>query len=173
MHVNYRIEETERGTIISVFDDIDLANANLLADTLFTLIDTRRAVIVDLRGLRYIDSVGLHILLRASQRAQRVGCEMVVVAVRPTRQLIEQVGLDRLLPIVADLPPGAHAPTTAAPSNAPSAPPPAVPPRGAGVAPPSVAPLSTSPSIASRSVTRTPKPQPESDKPTEPSRTES
>jgi anti-anti-sigma factor len=118
MRVSYRVEETEAGTIISVFDDIDLANANLLADALFSLIDTRRAIVVDFRGLRYIDSVGLHILLRAGQRAERLGCDVTVVAVRPIRQLVEQIGLGRLMSIVSDIPPSHQAPKAAAPPAA-------------------------------------------------------
>jgi anti-anti-sigma factor len=120
MRVNYRVDETEAGTIISVFDDIDLANANLLADTLFSLIDTRRDIVVDFRGLRYIDSVGLHILLRAGQRAERLGCDVTVVAVRPIRQLVEQIGLGRLMSIVSDIPPSHQAPRAAAPPAAAS-----------------------------------------------------
>lgn len=120
MRASYRVEETEAGTIISVFDDIDLANANLLADALFSLIDTRRDIVVDFRGLRYIDSVGLHILLRAGQRAERLGCDVTVVAVRPIRQLVEQIGLGRLMSIVADLPPSHQAPKAAAAPAAPS-----------------------------------------------------
>ncbi len=115
MRVSYRVEETETSTIVSVFDDIDLANANLLADALFSLVDTHRSIVVDLRGLGYIDSVGLHILLRAAQRAQRVGCDMTLVAVGATRQLVEHVGLDRLLTIVEDVPAAPHSPPTAAP----------------------------------------------------------
>jgi anti-anti-sigma factor len=114
MRVSYRVEETEAGTIISVFDDIDLANANLLADALFSLIDTRRDIVVDFRGLRYIDSVGLHILLRAGQRAERLGCDVTVVAVRPIRQLVEQIGLGRLMSIVSDIPPSHQSPKAAA-----------------------------------------------------------
>jgi anti-anti-sigma factor len=114
MRVNYRVEETEAGTIISVFDDIDLANANLLADALFSLIDTRRDIVVDFRGLRYIDSVGLHILLRAGQRAERLGCDVTVLAVRPIRQLVEQIGLGRLMAIVSDIPPSHQSPKAAA-----------------------------------------------------------
>lgn len=113
MRVSYRVEETEAGTIISVFDDIDLANANLLADTLFGLIDTRRDIVVDFRGLRYIDSVGLHILLRVGQRARRLGCDVTVVAVRPIRQLAEQIGLGRLMSIVSDIPPPHETPKAA------------------------------------------------------------
>ena len=120
MRASYRVEETEAGTIISVFDDIDLANANLLADALFSLIDTRRDIVVDFRGLRYIDSVGLHILLRAGQRAERLGCDVTVVAVRPIRQLVEQIGLGRLMSIVSDLPPSYQAPKAAAAPAAPS-----------------------------------------------------
>lgn len=120
MRASYRVEETEAGTIISVFDDIDLANANLLADALFSLIDTRRDIVVDFRGLRYIDSVGLHILLRAGQRAERLGCDVTVVAVRPIRQLVEQIGLGRLMSIVSDLPPSHQTPKAAAAPAAPS-----------------------------------------------------
>jgi anti-anti-sigma factor len=120
MRASYRVEETEAGTIISVFDDIDLANANLLADALFSLIDTRRGIVVDFRGLRYIDSVGLHILLRAGQRAERLGCDVTVVAVRPIRQLVEQIGLGRLMAIVSDIPPSHQAPKAAAAPDAAS-----------------------------------------------------
>jgi anti-anti-sigma factor len=110
MRVSYRVEETETSTIVSVFDDIDLANANLLADALFSLVDTRRSIVVDLRGLGYIDSVGLHILLRAAQRAQRIGVEMTLVAAGSTRHLAERVGLERLLAIVDDVPARRHVP---------------------------------------------------------------
>lgn len=113
MRANYRVTETECRATISVFDDIDLANATLLADTLFNLIDAHRAVVVDLRGLRYIDSVGLHILLRGGQRAQRVGCEVTLVAGPPVRQMVEQVALDRLIPIVPDVPAARPAPKIA------------------------------------------------------------
>lgn len=160
MRVSYRVEETEAGTIISVFDDIDLANANLLADALFSLIDTRRDIVIDFRGLRYIDSVGLHILLRAGQRGQRLGCNITVVAVRPIFQLMEQIGLSRLMSIVTELParvaaaPAAPAPETAAAS-------------------PSIVPLPT-PLASSRSRgADSAAPQPAADKPTKPSRTES
>ncbi|HEV2438522.1 MAG TPA: STAS domain-containing protein [bacterium] len=145
MRVSYRVEETETGSIISVFDDIDLANANMLADALFNLVDAHRDIVVDLRALRYIDSVGLHILLRAAQRAQRLGAAMTVVAVGPTRQLVEQVGLDRLMPILEDVPAARPAPTTEAPPIAARGvtPPPA--------AKPSVKPDRTKPTEPSRS----------------------
>lgn len=115
MRVSYRVEETETSTIVSVFDDIDLANANLLADALFSLVDTRRSIVVDLRGLGYIDSVGLHILLRAAQRAKRLGSDMTLVATGSTRDLVERVGLDRLMTIVEDAPAPQRAPEPAAP----------------------------------------------------------
>ncbi len=124
MKVSYRIEETDAGTVLSVFDDIDLTNANMLADALFSVIDTRRDLIIDMRGLRYIDSVGLHILLRAGQRAERLGCALTLVAVRPTLQLVEQIGLNRLMSVVTELPtpPVVRAPRPAPPAE-PASPP--------------------------------------------------
>jgi len=71
---------------------------------------------------------------------------MTLVAVGPTRQLVEQVGLDRLMPIIEDVPAARPAPKTAAPPIA-----------ARGVTPPPAA---------------TPGAKPDRTKPTEPSRSD-
>ena len=80
MRVSYRVEETAAGTIISVFDDIDLANATMRADALFTLVDAGGG--------------------------------------GPERQLVERVGFDRLMSIVADIPPAHEQAKPSAPAAA-------------------------------------------------------
>lgn len=102
----YRIGSSDGGTVVHVFNEIDIANANMLGEALLRVVEARprRPVVVDLSYLVYIDSVGLHILLRAFQHAERVGTEAVLVAAGQIRQLVEQVGLDRIVRVFPDAP---------------------------------------------------------------------
>ena len=99
---NYRIEDTAAATIVHVFEEIDIANARMLGDALFGSLERGRPVIVDLTALGYIDSVGLHVLLRMFQRAEITRVDAVLVATGLIRQLVDQVGLDRIVPVVPD-----------------------------------------------------------------------
>lgn len=101
---NYRIEHTEAAIVVHVFDEIDIGNANMLGDALFASLQHGRPIVVDLSGLDYIDSVALHVLLRAFQRAEAARIDAVLVAKALIRQLVEQVGLDRIVPVVGDVP---------------------------------------------------------------------
>lgn len=101
---NYRIENTGTATVVQVFNEIDIANVNVLGDALFGAIESGRPVVIDLTHLEYIDSVGLHILLRTFQRAARARIEAVLVANGLIRQLVDQVGLDRVVHVVPDVP---------------------------------------------------------------------
>jgi anti-anti-sigma factor len=99
---HYEIEESADATIIRLFDEIDLANASSLGDALFGVLQSGRSLVIDLTGLRHIDSVGMHVLLRASQRAGRLGTKAVLVAADLPLQLLEEIGLNRLVPIFPD-----------------------------------------------------------------------
>jgi anti-anti-sigma factor len=116
----YRVESTDDGMVVHVFNEIDIANANMLGESLLRIVETRprRPVVVDLSYLVYIDSVGLHILLRAFQHAERVGTEAVLVAAGQIRQLVEQVGLDRIVRVLPDVPSAFKALKTKSPSAA-------------------------------------------------------
>ncbi len=100
----YRVENTKDGTVVHVFNEIDIANANALGEALLRVVETRRPLVIDLSRLVYIDSVGLHILLRAFQHAERIGTEAALVAAGQIRQLVEQVGLDRIVRVLPDAP---------------------------------------------------------------------
>ena len=98
----YRVESAENGTVVHVFNEIDIANANMLGEALLRIVEARRPVAIDLSQLVYIDSVGLHILLRAFQHAERLGTDAALVAGGQIRQLVEQVGLDRIVRVFPD-----------------------------------------------------------------------
>ncbi|HET7265216.1 MAG TPA: STAS domain-containing protein [bacterium] len=100
---NYRVENVGPATVVRVFDDIDIANAGGLGDALFAELGRDRPLVVDIGGLNYIDSIGLHVILRVFQRAGVVRVDAVLVAAGPSLRLVEQVGLNRIVTVVTDV----------------------------------------------------------------------
>ena len=57
---------------------------------------------LDLRGLSFIDSTGLHLLVALDQRAQRDGFQLTLLApAAPIDRAIQLCGLDQTLPFAA------------------------------------------------------------------------
>ena len=57
---------------------------------------------LDLRGLSFIDSTGLHLLVALDQRAKRDGFQLTLIApAAPIDRAIQLSGLDQVLPFVA------------------------------------------------------------------------
>ena len=79
-------------------------------------IENAKRLVLDLRGLSFIDSTGLHLLIALHQRAQHDGFQLTLVApAGPADRAIRLSGLDQALPFVpaADVdrePPGESAP---------------------------------------------------------------
>jgi anti-anti-sigma factor len=102
-NVAHRIENTGIATIVHVTEEIDISNASTLGDVLFGTLARGRPLVVDLSHLKYIDSVGLHILLRAAQCAERTRLGVVLVAAGQVRKLMDSAGLPRLVRVVPDM----------------------------------------------------------------------
>ena len=61
-----------------------------------------KRLVLDLRGLSFFDSTGLHLLVALHQRAQRDGFQLTLVApAAPADHAIKLSGLDQVLPFVA------------------------------------------------------------------------
>ncbi len=61
-------------TIIAVFGELDLASKPRLAQEVDSVLMTRPMIVaIDLRGLSFVDSSGIHALVRAAHRCQRRG----------------------------------------------------------------------------------------------------
>ena len=100
-------------TIVQPSGELDLATIETLrtaldaaiADTLHAAlsgIETGARLVLDLRGLAFIDSVGLHLLVALDQRAQRDGFQLTLLApAAPIDRAIQICGLDQVLPFVA------------------------------------------------------------------------
>jgi anti-sigma B factor antagonist len=59
-------------------------------------------LVLDLRGLSFIDSSGLHLLVALDERAQRDGFQLMLLApAAPIDRAIQLSGLDQILPFAA------------------------------------------------------------------------
>ena len=75
-------------------------------------IESAERLVLDLRGLSFMDSTGLHLLVALHRRAQRDGLQLTLVApAAPVDRAIQLCGLDQELPFVAavDAEPGESA----------------------------------------------------------------
>lgn len=80
--------------------ELDLASEQTLRTTL-DAIERARRLVLDLRGLSFIDCAGLHLLVALHERAQRDGSELAIIApAAPTDRPIRLLGLDATLPFV-------------------------------------------------------------------------
>ena len=104
------VQRREHVTIVQPRGELDLATAETLRSTLEAAIaDTQRAaldgmengarLVLDLRGLSFIDSTGLHLLVALDQRAERDGFQLMLLApAAPADRAIQLCGLDQTLP---------------------------------------------------------------------------
>jgi len=103
----FSISTDERGGRVHVTlrGELDLATAPQFEDVLRSRIDGGHEVLVDLRGLEFMDSSGIRVLVAAHAHAVRLDSRLVIV--RPegssaVAKIIEVSGLDEELNIVDD-----------------------------------------------------------------------
>lgn len=95
------VQRRDGVAIVEPHGELDLATVETLRGALDGIEDPRRLVL-DLRGLTFIDSTGLHVLVALDGRAQRDGFQLAIVApAAPADQAIRMSGLDQALPFVA------------------------------------------------------------------------
>ena len=90
-----------RQAIVSLAGELDLATAPSFADAL-AHVDAKGVdcLVIDMAGLEFIDSSGLHRLVVALKRQRERGGEMVLRSPRPsTLRVLEMVGLTQLFTI--------------------------------------------------------------------------
>ena len=87
--------------IVRPYGDLDMATVETLRAALDGIRNAGRLVL-DLRGVSFMDSTGLHLLVALDERAQRDGFELTLVApAAPADRAIRLCGLDHALPFVA------------------------------------------------------------------------
>ena len=98
------VEACSDAAIVRPWGELDLSTVEVLRAVLDGL-GAPRSLVVDMRGLSFIDSTGLHLLAQLHERAAREGFELRLVAPpAPADRPFRVCGLDRHLPFVADPP---------------------------------------------------------------------
>src|ERR671928_857282 len=90
---------------VTLRGELDLATAPELEQLLTERIDASQEVVVDLRGLEFMDSSGIRVLVAAHTRAGRTGTRVFIVRPEPdsaVAKIIAVAGLERELNILDD-----------------------------------------------------------------------
>ena len=96
-----RLDSGDGSRTLSVDGEIDLTNSGTLDDLLRQAMENARRVVIDLRGLRFVDSSGIRSLAAGARFASANGCDLVVRRPRSeARRILELTGLERVLRFV-------------------------------------------------------------------------
>jgi anti-anti-sigma factor len=86
---------------VALVGELDLASISALDEELDRTHAWGKRVILDLRKLQFVDSSGLHALLRVDRRLQETGGSLTIIrGPRPIERLFNLTGLDTRLRIV-------------------------------------------------------------------------
>ena len=104
MQGDFRVEThtTGRAATVTVRGELDLVSSPALEEALERVGGTNvDLILLDLRGLEFMDSTGLHVLIKAQQRLQERGRQFAVIrgGVQVER-LLSLTGVAELLKIV-------------------------------------------------------------------------
>jgi anti-sigma B factor antagonist len=91
--------------VLHVSGELDTTSSNELTTPLDShVVDTNRAVVVDLGGVKFLGSAGLEALVLGQQRASQAEVDFVVVAAtRAALRPIEATGLDSVFTILGSM----------------------------------------------------------------------
>jgi anti-sigma B factor antagonist len=102
--------ETEEGTgvvRVALTGDLDVTTAASAEEQLMELEEAKLPahLLLDLTGLRFIDSTGLSLLINADRRGRKAGRRVTIVSgTGPPRRILETTGLKGRLDVVEDAP---------------------------------------------------------------------
>jgi len=113
--VNCEIRD-ERGTaVVSIAGDVDLESSPKVRAALLDCVGTRRAVLVDLSGVSYIDSSGVASLVEAFQLARKSKTRFALASLSDAaRRVLELARLDKVFAIHESVAEGLQAADTGA-----------------------------------------------------------
>ena len=94
-----RVDARNGVTTVTLSGELDMATVAILNEQLASVQqDGTRAIVLDIRDLSFIDSSGLHALVRAYRSSEQNGHRLMLVGANPfARRLCETTGTEFLL----------------------------------------------------------------------------
>jgi anti-sigma B factor antagonist len=98
-----RVERSDGTVVICLHGEFDLACAERFDDEFDGALDGEtKALVLDLCGLRFMDSTGLRILVTLNRTTNELGIEYTVLCDEgAVRHVLWETGLDGVLPVVS------------------------------------------------------------------------
>ena len=82
------IRQSRAAAVVEIAGELDLSTVDVVRDALHSLLATKRAITVDLRGLTFMDSTGLRLILEIDAIARQDGFNFAAVRAPATVQRI-------------------------------------------------------------------------------------
>ena len=102
--VSFPIDVVSGVPVVTAPEEIDIGNAaGLRAALLEAAAYERGTLVVDMAQTQFCDSAGLHVLVRAHQRAQDKGYELRLVSGAAVLRIFAVTGLGRMIPTFPSL----------------------------------------------------------------------
>jgi anti-sigma B factor antagonist len=95
MHLDISVDRRPTATVVTLTGELDLATATRLERELDGL--TADDLVLDMRGVTYLDSTGVSLLLRRDAAARTLGRRLKVIAGAATKHVFAITQVDRLL----------------------------------------------------------------------------
>jgi anti-sigma B factor antagonist len=96
------VEPVEDACVIRAVGEVDMSTVDRLRAPLEAARRDGVTALLDLSGVTFIDSTGLHVMLDAARASEEAGWAWFLVRPSvPVRRLLELTGTERLLPLVA------------------------------------------------------------------------
>ena len=93
------IKKTEEATIIEVVGRLDTITAPALDKTINEDIGDTKNLVLDVKGMEYISSAGLRVLLAAQKKMQKIGSMKVTGVCEEVMEVFEMTGFADILVI--------------------------------------------------------------------------
>ena len=93
------IKTTVEATVIEIVGRLDTTTAPALDKTINEDIGDTKNLVLDLKGLEYISSAGLRILLSAQKKMQKIGSMKVINVCEEVMEVFEMTGFADILVI--------------------------------------------------------------------------
>ncbi|HEX4399631.1 MAG TPA: STAS domain-containing protein [Trebonia sp.] len=93
--------DSEPYTLVELTGEADVTNSDALREVLDTEVAKQpRTMIIDLSGLRFMDSSALHVILRANRVMDRQGGVLALASPRePVAKMLRLTAADQLIPV--------------------------------------------------------------------------
>ena len=95
------VDDSEPYTLVALAGEADVTNAAALRDVLEAEVAKQpQTLIIDLSGLRFMDSSALHVILKASRTMDRQGGVLALASpCEPVAKMLRLTAADQLLPV--------------------------------------------------------------------------